>query len=70
MVTTFQIQLEVFRKIAVCFLSTIDPDIDLLNNKFIEFLVTMTVKSKKASQGRYSDNIELPPMSSYSIQMA
>jgi hypothetical protein len=63
-------QLEVFKKITNCFLSSGDLDSDILSNKFIEFVVAMTAKSKVASQGRYSDNIELPPMSSYSIQMA
>ena len=51
-------------------MNTSDPNADLMSNKFIEFLVGMTAKSKVASQGRYSDNIELPPMSSFSIQMA
>ena len=63
-------QLKVYKKIANCFLNGSDSDADISSNKFIEFVVAMTNRSKVASQGRYSDNVELPPMSSYSIQLA
>lgn len=58
------------RKITCCFFSGGDGAGGLIENKFIEFVTAMIAKSKVASQGRYSDNVELPPMSSYSIQMA
>jgi hypothetical protein len=64
---SYQMQLDVYKKIANCFLTFGDADADILSNKFIEFVVSMTNKSKVALQGRYPDNFDLQPMSSYSI---